>query len=181
MQVFLWGAATGCALFVLARSVMTKTLLSPSAQKVQDALRTFGLSLQVIELPASTRTAQEAANAVGCQVGQIVKSLIFQGKQSGKPYLILVSGANRADEARLSALIGEPIGKADADFARNQTGFAIGGIPPVGHREPIETFIDQELLEHDELWAAAGTPNAVFKLLPGDLARITQGNIANIC
>ncbi len=154
--------------------------LSPSAQRVQDALAARGLSCQVIELPASTRTAQEAANAVGCAVGQIVKSLVFRGTQTGRPILALVSGANRVNEARLGDLAGEPVAKADAAFVRAHTGFAIGGVAPLGHPAPLETYIDADLLQYDEIWAAAGTPNAVFALTPTDLQAITGGTVATL-
>lgn len=151
--------------------------LSPSAQKVQAALHALGMSLAVVELPASTRTALEAAQAVGCEVGQIVKSLIFKAKRSERPILVVASGANRVDERRIEALIGEPLGKADAEFVRQRTGFVIGGVPPLGHLEKIETFIDEDLLQYDLIWAAAGTPNAVFQLSPADLLRITGGRV----
>jgi prolyl-tRNA editing enzyme YbaK/EbsC (Cys-tRNA(Pro) deacylase) len=136
--------------------------------------------MQVVELPGSTRTALEAAQAVGCQVGQIVKSLIFKSRRSLQPVLVLASGANRVDERKIEALIGEPLGKADADFVRQQTGFVIGGVPPVGHPQQLQSFIDQDLLEHAELWAAAGTPHAVFRLRPQDLVSITGGQVADI-
>jgi len=154
--------------------------LSASAQKVQDALKNFGLSCRVVELPDSTRTAAEAAHAIGCRVEQIAKSLVFKGKQSGKPILVIVSGANRVNEKRLRDLQGEPIKKADADFVREQTGFAIGGIPPVGHAARLEIFIDQDLLRCDEIWAAAGTPHAVFRLTPPELSRMTGGHVVRI-
>lgn len=154
--------------------------LSPSAQKVQRALQEEGLSLQVIELPASTRTAVDAAEAVGCQVGQIVKSLIFRARQTDRPVLVLASGANRVDEKIIGRLLSEPITKANADFVRERTGFAIGGVPPVGHLQAMLTFIDQDLLQYDEIWAAAGTPHAVFRLTPDDLVRITTGSIVHI-
>jgi prolyl-tRNA editing enzyme YbaK/EbsC (Cys-tRNA(Pro) deacylase) len=154
--------------------------LSPSAQKVQDALARLGLTLQVVELPGSTRTALEAAQAIGCQVGQIVKSLVFKGKHSERPVLVAASGPNRVDERKIEALISEPLGKADAEFVRQRTGFVIGGVPPVGHSEQLETFIDQDLLQYDEIWAAAGTPHAVFRLTPADLVRITGGRVVAI-
>jgi len=136
--------------------------------------------MQVLELPDSTRTALEAAQAVGCQVGQIVKSLVFKSKRSLQPVLVLASGANRVDERKIEVLIGEPLGKADADFVRQQTGFVIGGVPPVGHLKQLQSFIDRDLLEHTELWAAAGTPHAVFRLRPQDLVSITGGQVADI-
>jgi prolyl-tRNA editing enzyme YbaK/EbsC (Cys-tRNA(Pro) deacylase) len=154
--------------------------LSPSAQKVQRTLQEKGLSLQVVELPASTRTAVDAAKAVGCQVGQIVKSLIFRARQTDRPILVLTSGANRVDEKIIGRLLSEPITKADADFVRERTGFAIGGVPPVGHLQAMLTFIDQDLLQYDEIWAAAGTPHAVFRLTPDDLVRITAGSTVHI-
>jgi prolyl-tRNA editing enzyme YbaK/EbsC (Cys-tRNA(Pro) deacylase) len=154
--------------------------LSPSAQKVQNALNLLGLSLQVVELPASTRTAQEAAQAIGVTVGQIVKSLIFKAKRSGRPILVIASGENRVNEKTIEALIQEPLGKADADFVRQQTGFVIGGVPPLGHSQPVETFIDEDLLQFAEVWAAAGTPHAVFRLNPADLERMTGGQLMSI-
>lgn len=156
------------------------TPLSSSALKVQQALEAKGFTLQVVELPASTRTAVEAAQAVGCQVGQIVKSLIFKAKRSERPILVVASGANRVNERLIENQIGEPLGKADADFVRQRTGFAIGGVPPVGHSEMVETFIDEDLLQYDEIWAAAGTPNAVFRLSPDDLVHMTGGQVVKI-
>jgi prolyl-tRNA editing enzyme YbaK/EbsC (Cys-tRNA(Pro) deacylase) len=154
--------------------------LSPSALKVQQALESLGFTLQVVELPTSTRTAVEAAQAVGCQVGQIVKSLVFKGKRSERPILVIASGPNRVDERRIEALIGEPLGKADADYVRQHTGFVIGGVPPLGHTQKLETFIDEDLLQYDEVWAAAGTPNAVFRLAPSDLERMTGGRVITV-
>lgn len=122
----------------------------------------------------------EAAQAVGCEVGQIVKSLMFRGKSSQRPLLALVSGSNRVDEKKLSALAGRVAEKADAEFTRLHTGFAIGGVPPVGHVAPITTFIDEDLLQYAEVWAAAGTPHAVFRILPTDLARASGGKTVTI-
>jgi prolyl-tRNA editing enzyme YbaK/EbsC (Cys-tRNA(Pro) deacylase) len=154
--------------------------LSASAQRVQDALEKSGVSLQVIELPASTRTAQEAANAVSCQVGQIVKSLVFKTAHSNHPVLILASGSNRVSESALSRLAGEGLVKADADFVRQQTGFAIGGVPPLAHNQALQTWIDEDLFAYDKLWAAAGTPNSVFCLTPAELVRISGGKVIKI-
>ncbi len=154
--------------------------LSGSAQKVQEALKNLGFTLDVVELPNSTRTAVEAAQAVGCQVGQIVKSLVFKAKRSQRPILVVASGSNRVNEKAIEVLIGEPLGKADADFVRQRTGFVIGGVPPVGHVEPLQTFIDQDLLGYAEIWAAAGNPNAVFRLTPEDLIRMTSGVVVKI-
>ena len=154
--------------------------LSQSALKVQKALNAFGLQLEVIELPASTRTSQEAAQAIGCQVGQIAKSIIFQALTSHRPVMVIASGPNRVNEKVIEELIGDAIGKADADFVRQSTGYVIGGVPPVGHTEHIETFIDQDLLQYSEIWAAAGTPHAVFCLTPDDLQRITDGMLVKV-
>src|SRR5580704_19718159 len=139
---------------------------SPSALKVQAAL---GERFEVLEFDASTRTAAEAAAAIGCEVAQIAKSLIFRGGTSGRAVLIIASGADRVDEKKAAAAIGEPIGRADADFVREATGFAIGGVPPVGHKMPPVVLIDEALMAFGEIWAAAGTPNAVFRLTPADL------------
>ena len=154
--------------------------LSASAQRVQDALMKLGLTLQVVELPDSTRSAAEAAEAIGCSVGQIAKSLIFKTRNSQEPVLVIVSGPNRVDEKKISALVGEMITKPDAHFVRQHTGFFIGGVPPVGHNQPINTFIDQDLLAFDEIWAAAGTPNAVFRLTGDDLVRATGGQVIGV-
>ena len=154
--------------------------LSPSAQKVQDALEEKGYSLDVVELPDSTRTAAEAAQAIGCQAGQIVKSLVFRAEKSNRPILVIASGTNRVNEKRIGQLLGEPIGKADADFVRQNTGFVIGGVPPLGHAQPVQTFIDQDLLQYEQVWAAAGTPYAVFRLSPENLEDMTAGQIVEI-
>jgi prolyl-tRNA editing enzyme YbaK/EbsC (Cys-tRNA(Pro) deacylase) len=154
--------------------------LSLSARKVQDALNKYGLSCQVVEMPQSTRTADDAARAVGCQVGQIVKSLVFQGKQSHQAILVATSGAKRVNEKKIATLISELLSKADADFVREKTGFAIGGVPPVGHTQPIRIFIDEDLMQYDEIWAAAGTPRAVFKLTPRELQKITGGQVVSV-
>lgn len=154
--------------------------LSSSAQRMRETLQALGLSAEVLELPRSTRTAVEAAAAVGCALGQIAKSLVFKGAHSQEPVLVVASGANRVNETRLAALVGEPIEKADAEFVRACTGYVIGGVPPVGHRRRIETFIDEDLLRYPEIWAAAGTPNALFRLSPTDLVRITGGHVVTI-
>lgn len=162
------------------RALPPGELSSASARRVQDALAARGLALCVVELPDSARTAPEAARAVGCHVAQIVKSLIFRGRRTERPVLIIVSGANRVDERRMADLLGEPIDKPDAEYVREQTGFAIGGVPPCGHARPLVTFIDQDLLVYDELWAAAGTPHAVFKLTPADLTLLTNGSVVQV-
>jgi prolyl-tRNA editing enzyme YbaK/EbsC (Cys-tRNA(Pro) deacylase) len=143
-------------------------------------LASFGINARVIELPASTRTAPEAAKAVGCRVEQIAKSLVFRGLTSGRAVLVITGGANRVDEKRLALLVGEPLRPAEPDFVREQTGFSIGGVPPVGHFQSIETFLDEDLFRLDEIWAAAGTPNAVFKIRFADLVAIAGGRVVAI-
>jgi prolyl-tRNA editing enzyme YbaK/EbsC (Cys-tRNA(Pro) deacylase) len=159
---------------------MVENELSSSARRVQQALEVQGIDCRVVELPDSTRTAVEAAQAIGCTVAQIAKSLIFKAEKSNQPVLVITSGSNRVDEKILRDLIGEKIGKADADFVRQHTGFAIGGIPPLGFANPIRTFIDEDLLKYEEIWAAAGTPHAVFNLVPADLERMTGGQVVRV-
>lgn len=157
-----------------------QTELSPSARKVQQALADQGFGCHVMEFAESTRTSQEAADRIGCKLKQIVKSLVFKGIASGKPILVLASGANRVDEKLVGALAGEGIGRATPDFVREVTGFAIGGVPPLGHARAMETWLDEDLLQYATVWAAAGTPNAVFRLTPDDLVRMTGGTPARI-
>ena len=154
--------------------------MQASAEKVQAALQVMGFTCEVRELPGSTRTAVEAAETIGCQVNQIVKSLIFQGKESGDGYYVAVSGGNRVHEKRLGRLIGEKIRKADAEFTRAVTGYAIGGIPPVGHAQKLKAFIDEDLWQYDLLWAAAGTPFAVFSLTPDQLKEMCTGTVVSV-
>jgi prolyl-tRNA editing enzyme YbaK/EbsC (Cys-tRNA(Pro) deacylase) len=156
------------------------TTLSPSAQKIQNLLHSLGYDYTVIEHADSTRTAQEAADRAGCELGQIVKSMIFMGQQTGKPILVLTSGANRVDEKRISEYAGESIGRAQADFVRSVTGFAIGGVPPIGHVQKMETYIDEDFLPYETVWAAAGTPNAIFELQTDALQKITGGKIVRV-
>ena len=152
-----------------------------SIERVRAALSASGLALEAVELDASTRTAQEAADAIGCIVSQIVKSLVFRGKESDEAILVLASGTNRVDEKRVAEVAGEALGRADADFVRSETGFAIGGVAPVGHIKPVKTFIDRDLQQYAEIWAAAGKPNAVFRLTPDDLVALTKGSVVQIC
>jgi prolyl-tRNA editing enzyme YbaK/EbsC (Cys-tRNA(Pro) deacylase) len=154
--------------------------LSASAQKVQRALEKLGLQLEVVELPGSTRTAVDAAQAIGCQVGQIVKSLVFKTQETQRPVLVTASGPNRVNEGRIGELLGESVGKADADFVRQHTGFAIGGVPPIGHDEALPTFIDRDLMQYEHIWAAAGTPHAVFRLSPEALVDMTGGQVVQV-
>ncbi|WP_452028180.1 YbaK/EbsC family protein [Azospirillum palustre] len=153
------------------------TVLSPSAARVQALLDGLGLGHRVVEHEGSTRTSEDAANAVGCELAQIAKSLIFRTKETGRPVLVVASGANRVDEKAVGRLIGEKIERADPEFVRESTGFAIGGIPPIGHAVPPLVLIDGDLLRLETIWAAAGTPNAVFRLTPADLVSMTGGRV----
>lgn len=155
--------------------------LSKSADTVQNALKQHELECKVHELPTSTRTANDAAASIGCDIAQIVKSLIFKTKYTNKPVLMLVSGANKVNEKKIKAELNESITKADAEFVRNMTGFAIGGIPPIGHKNKLDLiFIDKDLTTHNEVWAAAGTPNAVFCIKSSELVNITKGKVIKI-
>jgi len=154
--------------------------LSASATRVQQALAALGLDCRITEHAASARTSQEAADLLGCTVGQIAKSLVFRAPGSGAPVLVVASGANRVDEAKVGALLGEAIGRAKPEFVREVTGYAIGGIPPVGHATAIRTFVDEDLLAFDVVYAAGGTPNALFPIHPADLLRVCGGHAANV-
>jgi len=143
--------------------------LPVSAKKVQDAARARGLTIAVREMAESTRTAEEAAAACGVTVGQIVKSLVFLGSESGRPYLLLVSGANRVNEKDVARHLGEKLKRPDANAVRALTGYAIGGIPPFGHDTAMATYMDVDLMQYDVIWAAAGTPKAVFAVAPEKL------------
>lgn len=151
-----------------------------SSERFRRALVARGFGCELVELPESARTAPQAAAAVGCNVAQIAKSLVFRGRITGRPVLVIASGANRVNEATLAELVAEPVEKADAEFTRRHTGFAIGGIPPTCHVEHLQTFVDADLLQYPEIWAAAGTPHAVFRLTPDDLRNMTAGTIAII-
>ena len=148
--------------------------------RVRKALEAQGYEPEVVELERTARSAAEAADALGVRVEQIVKSLVFRGTQTGRPVLVLAGGANRVDERRISDLFSEPVGMADAAYVREKTGFSIGGVPPVGHAERPTTFVDEDLLREEEVWAAAGHTHAVFGLEPAELVRITGGRVAGI-
>ena len=149
--------------------------MKTAVQRVFDALRDQGVEPQIVEFAESTRTAEEAARAVGTSVERIVKSLVFAA--GDQPILALVSGSNRVAPARLAAALGAPIRRADADLVRAATGFAIGGVPPIGHATPLPVVLDEDLLQYDTVYAAAGTPNAVFPIAPGDLLRVTGARV----
>ncbi len=151
-----------------------------SLARVKSALSTYGMETTIKEFSASTRTSAEAAAAIGCTVAQIAKSLIFMGRETHRPILVLASGINRVDEQKLAAAVGEKVRKPDAAWVRDQTGFAIGGVAPLGHLTPPLVVIDQDLLALDPLWAAAGQPNAVFRLTAKDLVRITGGQVFDL-
>ena len=153
--------------------------LSKNSQKVQEYLNNFGLKINVLELTESTRTAQEAAIAAGCEVGQIVKSLVFRSGEDA--LMFLVSGKNQLDVKKVEGLIGKEISKADADFVKQKTGYVIGGVPPVAFSSPIDTFIDKDLLKYEAVWAAAGTPHAIFQIKSNDLPRLTGGKVIAVC
>jgi len=155
--------------------------MHPTAQKVAEAAGNVGLNIEIKEFEVTTRTAEDAANAIGCTVAQIVKSLLFV--VDGQPVLALVSGPNRLDEKKLAALRGvgkKKVKRANADIVREATGFAIGGVPPFGHLQQLPTYIDEDFWEYEIIWAAAGTPNAVFAVNPAELARATAGTVADL-
>jgi prolyl-tRNA editing enzyme YbaK/EbsC (Cys-tRNA(Pro) deacylase) len=154
--------------------------LSTSAKRVQDFLASKGFTFEVRELPASTRTAQEAADSIGCTVGQIAKSLVFQEVKTGSLILVIASGSNRVDVQKIKTATGLELGKADGKFVKERVGFAIGGVPPVGHSEPLQTILDPDLKNHETIWAAAGTPFAVFQLKAADLETLTNGEWVNL-
>jgi len=158
----------------------TEPTLSDAARRVQDALREAGFTNSVLELAVAVKTAAAAAEAVGCTPAQIVKSLVFQRVTSGAPVLVVASGANRVSEAKLEALLGEPVRMGPPKFVREVTGYAIGGIPPVGHAQKLDTIVDAHLMTLDRLWAAAGHPNSLFALTPDELARMTGGRVAEV-
>lgn len=148
--------------------------------RVRKALRESELDTSVQELPDSTRTASEAAQAVGCEVAQIAKSLVFQGRESGKPYLVITSGSNRVDERKLALLVGEDLQLASPDFVREQSGYSIGGVPPIGHANEIKSFMDKDLLQFELIWAAAGSPHTVFPIDPQRIVDVTGAQVATV-
>jgi prolyl-tRNA editing enzyme YbaK/EbsC (Cys-tRNA(Pro) deacylase) len=146
-----------------------------NSQKFKEVLRRFNLDTQIVEFPITTRTAAEAATAIGCSVDQIAKSIVF--KAGSKAVLVIASGKNRINEEKIGQLIGSKIEKADAEFVRQKTGYVIGGVPPFGHLQKLVTFIDEDLLKFEEVWAAAGYPNAVFKLSPQQLLKVVKARV----
>lgn len=152
--------------------------MKPAVARVQAALDALGLSRTMIELPVEARTSQQAADAVGVGVGQIAKSLVFT--VDGAPVMVVASGANRVDERKLARLAGGKVRRADADTVRQATGYAIGGVPPLGHETPLSIWVDEDLLRHDLIYAAGGAPDCVFPLTPDDLLRATGGRVADV-
>lgn len=148
--------------------------------RVAARARELGLDVAIVEMAQSTRTAEEAAAACGCDVAQIVKSLIFRGRESGQPYLLLVSGRNRVNEKGVAQHLGEPLRRPDADDVRQLTGFAIGGVPPFGHAEPLKTYIDRDLMAFEKVWAAAGTPRSLFEIAPDALSQATAAEAISV-
>jgi prolyl-tRNA editing enzyme YbaK/EbsC (Cys-tRNA(Pro) deacylase) len=158
-------------------SSASAVLTNPSVERVRQALESAGIDARIVELPGAARTAKAAADFLGCQVAQIANSLVFRAQASDSAVLVMSSGAQRVDTEKLAALIGEPVGKADADFVRRHTGFAIGGVAPIGHSLK-RIFVERSLSGFEVVWAAAGHPNTVFRLKYADLVRITHGTEA---
>ena len=156
------------------------TGLSAPSQRVQDAIAARGFDYRVFELAVAVRTAADAAREVGCEVAQIAKSIIFRAERSGRGVLVSTSGTNRVNESAIATLLGEPIGRATPDFVREVTGYAIGGVPPLGHTSEMATFVDEDLLRLGAVWAAAGHPRSLFRLDPHDLPRLSGGRVAKV-
>jgi prolyl-tRNA editing enzyme YbaK/EbsC (Cys-tRNA(Pro) deacylase) len=154
--------------------------LPRGARRVRTALLELGLPGDIHRLADSTRTAPEAAAAVGCELGAIVKSLVMRGVRTKEPLLVLVSGDNRADVELIEAAVDEPVERPDAGYVREVTGYAIGGIPPVGHPDPVRTLMDEDLLRFETVWAAAGHPHAVFPIAPAALARAAGARVLRL-
>ena len=154
--------------------------MKPASRQVQDAAANLSLEITILTMADSTKTAEDAATACDCTVGQIVKSLVFRGAESGNPVLLLVSGSNRVNEKKARRFAGEKLSRPDAAYVREATGFAIGGIPPFAHARPLATYIDRDLLQYDVVWAAAGTPNSVFSVDPNALAQATGATVVEV-
>ncbi|MDB6178772.1 YbaK/EbsC family protein [Paracoccus sp. Z330] len=153
--------------------------MSKSLKRVRAALESAGEAIDILEMPGSTRTAAQAADAAGCEVDQIAKSIIFRGIDSGEVFLFLTAGGNRVDADKATTVAGQPLGKADAALIRAETGFAIGGVSPVGHLNPVRTYFDPRLSEFDRVWAAAGTPRHIFSISPSHLLEMTGAEAAD--
>ncbi|AMQ06379.1 YbaK/EbsC family protein [Sporosarcina psychrophila] len=154
--------------------------LTTSVKQVQEKLLELGHPNEVVKLTDSARTAQEAADALGCEVAQIAKSIIFKLKSTNEPLLVVASGINRIDEKLVAQTLNDKLCKADADFVRESTGFVIGGVPPLGHKNSVLTLIDEDLFKYETIWAAAGHPKAVFQLTPDELEKMTNGQVISV-
>lgn len=152
--------------------------MSKSLKRVRTALEAAGLDVEIMETGSDTRTAQQAADVAGCHLDQIAKSIIFRGETSNHAILFLTAGGNRVDDAKASTVAGEALGKANAALIRAQTGFAIGGVAPVGHLNPIRAFCDPCLTTFTTIWAAAGTPHHIFEITPDQLLAISGAEVA---
>lgn len=152
----------------------------PTAQRTQQMLAAAGLAGAVVEFEQPTRTSTEAATAIGCSVAEIAKSIVFRGKASGQAVLVVASGDNRVCERKVAALVGEKLGRADADFVRAATGYAIGGVAPLGHAQPVRLLLDRDLQRFTRIWAAGGTPYSVFPLTPSELQALTGSDWQDI-
>jgi prolyl-tRNA editing enzyme YbaK/EbsC (Cys-tRNA(Pro) deacylase) len=148
----------------------------PTALRTAELLRKAGIATRVVEFEQPTRTSAEAAAAIGCAVAEIAKSIVFRGRTSGLAIVVVASGDNRVSEAKVAATLGEPLARADADFVRSATGYAIGGVAPIGHTRPVKLLLDEDLRKFETIWAAAGTPFSVFALTPEELCRLTGAN-----
>lgn len=153
--------------------------MSKSLARVKAALDGAGETVEILEMDASTRTAAEAAAAAGCEIDQIAKSIIFRGEDSGHIVLFLTAGGNRVDAVKAAHVAGQPLGKADAALIRAETGFAIGGVAPVGHLKPVQAWYDPRLSDFDIVWAAAGTPRHIFAIAPQRLLTLTGAQVAD--
>lgn len=151
-----------------------------SRERVERALHALGIRTDIVEFPQGTRTSADAAAAIGCSVAQIAKSVVLRAKVSNLPVVVVASGANRVCEKKISTLLNEPVGRADADFVRDSTGFAIGGVAPVGHIGPVHLLVDRDLLLLDPLWAAAGTPSTVFRVAAAQLTALPSARLADV-
>jgi prolyl-tRNA editing enzyme YbaK/EbsC (Cys-tRNA(Pro) deacylase) len=152
----------------------------PTALRTSQLLRDAGIDANVVEFEQTTRTSAEAAAAIGCSIGEIAKSIVFRGKDSGQAIVVIASGDNRVSEAKVAAKLGESLLRADADFVRTATGYAIGGVAPIGHSQPVRLLLDKDLQRFETLWAAAGTPFSVFPLTPDQLRRLTGAEWADV-
>ena len=153
----------------------------PTAVRTAQRLRDAGIDAQVVEFDQPTRTSAEAATAIGCSVAEIAKSIVFRGRTSGLAVVVVASGDNRVSEAKVAAKVDEPLARADADFVRMATGYAIGGVAPIGHSQPVKLLLDRDLQRFATVWAAAGTPYSVFPVAPDELRRLTGADWSDVC